>query len=243
MKKIFLFLILLTGLSYGQYHRIYFPIRLDSTSAGSYEAEGFLDYDRLIAYRDSFIIYSWQRTVPVDIIIVDTVASRRWIEDSLNVKSPTTHKYWYNNNTTTMVRTFGNQDIAGIKTFLNNLRTKGTLASGDSTIAQGSVILYDGTTNNYSHTILGASLTANRTITLPNATGTVSLVGHTHSSLTDVSSGTPIVLGVTNGIVTSLTKVTPVTDGIYHFYTGGISGNVSKMEFKGGVCIVINVEP
>lgn len=70
------------------------------------------------------------------------------------------------------------------------LSTAGGTLSGGLTITTGSLLLngagngvrFEGTVANaYEVTLVGPTLTADRTVTLPDATGTLSLDGHTHS--------------------------------------------------------------
>lgn len=57
-----------------------------------------------------------------------------------------------------------------------NQLTLGRIAAS-GTVTQGKLLFADGTTDNYSLTLQSATLTANRTITLPNETGTVCTTG------------------------------------------------------------------
>ena len=70
------------------------------------------------------------------------------------------------------------KDTGGnINAKFNNLGNQLTLGriSGSGTVTQGKIVLSDGTTSNYGSTLQTTTLTANRTITLPDATGTVLL--------------------------------------------------------------------
>jgi len=73
----------------------------------------------------------------------------------------------------------GDQTYAGIKTHRTNLNYDGIATEARA-----------GGTDNWLLTLTNATLSANRTITFPNATGTVSLEGHTHSYEPTIAAGT-----------------------------------------------------
>jgi hypothetical protein len=89
---------------------------------------------------------------------------------------------------------------------IGNQLSLGRVASS-GTVSQGRIVLADGTTSNFSSTVQSATLTADRTITLPNASGTVCLQTSTSCGFAsdlqtayNLSSATnEIVLNSTNG--------------------------------------------
>ncbi|HSX36540.1 MAG TPA: hypothetical protein VLG13_00225, partial [Patescibacteria group bacterium] len=64
---------------------------------------------------------------------------------------------------------------------VGNQLTLGRIASS-GTVTQGKLVLSDGTTDNFGGTLQTTTLTANRTYTLPDATGTVCIIGSTSCS-------------------------------------------------------------
>lgn len=88
------------------------------------------------------------------------------------------------------------------QTQTTSLQVKGSIVGGDTNTLAFSAGLGG---DNFSLTITApASLSANRTITLPDATGTVSLVGHSHAA-GDIASGTLNIARIPTG--TSSTTV------------------------------------
>jgi hypothetical protein len=132
----------------------------------------------------------------------------------------------------------------------NNIGNQLTLGrvAGSGTVSQGKLIFADGTTDNFSMTLQSTTVTANRTISLPNADGTICLQTSTACGFAsnlqtayNLSTDPEIVVNGTNGAVsirqdagaavTTLFEVTS-NNGLNPFLrvdTGGIfvSGNVN----------------
>lgn len=108
------------------------------------------------------------------------------------------------------------QTIGGVKTFSSPI----TLGS---TATPGGINLY---ANGYKVNIVGGALTTNRTLTLPNATGTIALTSHTHTTSVSWANRT---LSITAGGSTAVTADIPTT------LTGfnSISSSVFKGELEG----------
>jgi hypothetical protein len=108
------------------------------------------------------------------------------------------------------------QTISGVKTFSS------PIALG-STATPGGINLY---ANGYKVNIVGGALTTNRTLTLPNATGTIALTSHTHTTSASWNNRT---LSITAGGSTAVTADIPTT------LTGfnSISSSVFKGELEG----------
>jgi hypothetical protein len=134
--------------------------------------------------------------------------------------------------------------------FFNNIGNElnlGRVASS-GTVSQGKIILADGTTDNFGLTLQSATLTNNRTITLPDATGTVCLNSSTSCGFAsnlqtayNLSTDPELVVNTTNGALSvrqdaaaAVTTLFEVTNNggnnpFLRVDTGGIfvSGNVN----------------
>jgi hypothetical protein len=109
-----------------------------------------------------------------------------------------------------------NQTIGGVKTFSSPI----TLGS---TGTAGGINLY---ANGYKVNIVGGTLSANRTLTLPNATGTVALTSHKHTTSASWDNRT---LSITAGGSAAVTATIPTT--LTGFDT--ISSTLFKGELEG----------
>ncbi len=125
-----------------------------------------------------------------------------WINDAVNLSTDTVGNYV-------------SSLVAGTGVTLSNNSGEGatptiaigqSVASGDSptfaglTINGASIIIEGATANDFETTLTVADPTADRTVTLPDATGTVALVSDltTHADLTEAHGATGAVVGTTN---------------------------------------------
>ncbi len=154
-------------------------------------------------------------------------------------------EFRYHSGTAASVGFFGYDDSAGSFTFLTGATnssevfsgTRGTLETGATTVravaAQDGIVISGraGGTSSYAITMTPATLTANRTITFPNVTGTVVTTGDTGSVINSMLANSTISgvsLGSNLGTLTLSTSGTGITGSTTYNGSGAVTFTVTS---------------